>query len=53
MNKEIVVTRDIGKRDSPQRTQRARRGIGVALGLEGADGDDAAEPHEPSDFSRD
>jgi len=51
MSMEIVVTRDIGKRDSPQRTQRARRGIGVAP--EGADGDDAAEPHELSDFSRD
>ncbi len=53
MNKEIVVTRDIGKRDSPQRTQRARRGIGVAPSLEGAGADDAAEPHKLSDFSRD
>jgi len=53
MGKEIVVTRDIGERDSPQRTRRARRGIGVAPGLEGAGADDAAEPHGLSDFSRD
>src|SRR5258706_11272696 len=53
MNKEIVVTRDIGKRDSPQRTQRAQRRIGEAPSLEGAGADDAAEPHELSDFSRD
>jgi 3-hydroxybutyryl-CoA dehydrogenase len=53
MRKEIVVTRDIGKRDSPQRTQRAQRGIGVAPALEGAGGDDAAEPRELSDISQD
>jgi 3-hydroxybutyryl-CoA dehydrogenase len=53
MSKEIVVTRDIGKRDSPRRAQRARRGIGVAPGLEGAGADDAAEPHEPGDISQD
>jgi 3-hydroxybutyryl-CoA dehydrogenase len=53
MSKEIVITRDIGKRDSPQRTQRAQRRIGEAPSLEGAGADDAAEPHELSDFSRD